>query len=54
MYGDLLVEPETPVKEGYVFTGWYRDIDCTVEWNFATDKVEGDMTLYAGWDEKNE
>ena len=54
MYGDLLVEPETPVKEGYVFTGWYRDIDCTVEWDFALDKVEGDLTLYAGWDEKNE
>ena len=54
MYGDLLVEPETPVKEGYVFTGWYRDIDCTVEWDFALDKVEGDLILYAGWDEKNE
>ena len=54
MYGDLLIEPETPVKEGYVFCGWYRDIDCTVEWDFATDKVEGDLTLYAGWDEKNE
>lgn len=54
MYGDLIAEPTPPVKEGYMFTGWYRDIDCTVEWDFTLDKVEGDLTLYAGWKEKAE
>ena len=30
MYGDK-VETETPTREGYVFTGWYLDRDCTVK-----------------------
>ncbi len=38
-----------PVRTGYVFTGWYRDSDCLVLWDFDNDKVEDDVTLYAGW-----
>ena len=39
-----------PVKEGYVFTGWYADRDCTVPFDVETTGVEGSMTLYAGWE----
>lgn len=29
--------------------GWYLDPEYTTEWDFATDTVQGDMTLYAKW-----
>ena len=47
--GDLLIPPQEPVREGYVFDGWYRDIDLTWEWDFAKDRVKENMTLYAKW-----
>lgn len=50
-YGEKLMQPEEPIREGYCFTGWYMDIDLTERWNFETDKVQGNMTLYAGWTE---
>ena len=50
MYGDLIDEPEPPTREGYTFTGWYRDSACYVLWDPETDTVETDTTLYAGWE----
>ena len=50
MYGDLVEEPEPPTREGYVFTGWYADANCTYQWNMETDQVPQSMTLYAGWE----
>ena len=38
-----------PVKSGYVFTGWYKDAACTMAWNDETDRITGNITLYAGW-----
>ena len=52
-YGELLEVPETPSREGYTFTGWYKDPACDIQWNLKTDTVESDMSLYAGW-QKNE
>ncbi len=40
---------KNPVRPGYEFTRWYKDRDCLVLWDFKNDKVEGDITLYAGW-----
>lgn len=48
-YSDKL-SPETPTKEGWTFTGWFTDRDCTESWNSENDTVTGSMTLYAGWD----
>jgi len=45
----LIEEPGKPEEKGYRFTGWYKDRDCTELWDFRTDMVEGNMTLYAGW-----
>ena len=28
MYGKLLEIPESPTREGYTFTGWYKDPGC--------------------------
>lgn len=29
--------------------GWYTTADCSEQWNFKTDRVQEDMTLYAKW-----
>ena len=47
--GALLHKPADPVKTGYLFDGWYRDVDCRVPWDFSRDKVEVNTHLYAGW-----
>ena len=49
MHGQLLEEPTPPTREGYVFTGWYRDAACYELWIPDSDTIESDMTLYAGW-----
>lgn len=49
MYGEYLEEPPTPVKEGYIFGGWYLDEACTKPWNFSENTVSGSMDLYAKW-----
>lgn len=47
--GSLLGEPEVQEADGYRFLGWYKDAACTTPWDFDSDVVESDMTLYAGW-----
>lgn len=37
----------------YVFGGWYEDSACTKFWNFNTDRVSADKTLYAKWHYKH-
>ncbi|MBR5726412.1 MAG: leucine-rich repeat protein [Muribaculaceae bacterium] len=46
----MVTQPTAPTASGYAFTGWYTDAQCTTPWNFGTDVVPDDMTLYAGWD----
>ena len=46
-----VAEPTAPTADGWLFTGWYTDAACTTRWNFGSDVVPGDMTLYAGWAE---
>ncbi len=52
MHSETVPLSESPVKEGYRFTGWYTDAACTQKWSEDTP-VSGSMTLYAGW-EKSE
>ena len=47
--GQIMNEPAHPMRNGYLFGGWYEESDCVNEWDFATDAVESDMTLYAKW-----
>ena len=44
-----LKEPEAPVKDRYVFDGWFKDPELTKPWNFKSDRVNSDITLYARW-----
>ncbi len=49
VYGETITRPADPQREGKVFAGWYKDIDCTQPWDFDKDTVSGNMTLYAKW-----
>lgn len=53
--------PYEPYREGYTFTGWYKDSECTQKWDFELDTLpeptydgNGELEyvetrLYAGW-----
>lgn len=47
--GDNVAKPADPTRSGYAFGGWYKESDCTTAWDFDTDTVTGDITLYAKW-----
>ena len=42
--------PDDPEEVGYSFLTWYTEPEPQNTWEFETDKVTKDMTLYAGWD----
>ena len=50
IYEGLVSKPVNPIKAGYTFLGWYKDAQFTTPWNFTTDKVTKNTTLYAKWD----
>lgn len=41
-------KPSDPVKEGYVFLGWFKSLADTEAYDFESE-VTGNMTLYAKW-----
>lgn len=49
---DKASAPDTPVKSGYTFGGWYKDSTLQTPWDFADDTVTADTTLYAKWTAK--
>ena len=52
-YGETLQRPDNPTRNGYKFVGWYADIDLQIPWDFDADTVQGNMTLYAKWQDNN-
>jgi uncharacterized repeat protein (TIGR02543 family) len=43
-------DPAPPRTDGYTLDGWYRNAAGTGDaWNFDTDTVTGNLTLYARW-----
>ena len=44
-------EPQNPVKEGYVFNGWYTDKQMSIPYDF-NNSITKSFTLYAKWTEK--
>ena len=48
-FGSKVSKPSDPTAAGYTFGGWYRETGCTNEWNFDTDTVTANTTLYAKW-----
>ena len=49
-YGEKLQRPADPIRAGYHLEDWYRDLDMQQPWDFETDTVQGNMTLYAKWE----
>ena len=47
--GEKATEPTAPSEKGYTFGGWYKEDACTNAWNFASDVVTGETTLFAKW-----
>ena len=49
--GDKVAKPADPAKEGYTFSGWFTDEDCTKAYDFdaAVDGTQPEFTLHAGW-----
>jgi len=54
---DIIVEyggnvtTSVPIKEGYIFNGWYLDDTFTKPVNFSTMTTCNDLTFYAKWDD---
>ncbi len=41
--------PEDPTNDGYVFSGWFTDTDCTTLYDFSQPVGTSDIYLYSGW-----
>ena len=48
--GAKISKPLDPSRSGYTFKGWFVDEAMTASWNFDTNTVTGNITLYAKWD----
>ncbi|MDF2885219.1 MAG: hypothetical protein K0R54_5791, partial [Clostridiaceae bacterium] len=45
----LIQAPASPTRPGYIFEGWYKEAECVNKWDFTTEKVTSNITLYAKW-----
>ncbi len=50
--GETAEKPDDPVREGFVFDGWYSDEGLTEEYDFS-EPVTEDITVYARWTEES-
>ncbi len=54
-YNGAPSEPaDSPLRDGYTFTGWYTDANCTQKYDFASGLTANWTVLYAGWQEEKE
>lgn len=53
-HGDKVTKPNNPTADDKEFAGWYMDSNYNEKWNFDTDTVTENTTLYANWREKTD
>ena len=47
--GAKVTEPVSPARENFQVRGWYKEDQLTTLFDFATETITEDITLYAGW-----
>lgn len=45
----LAKAPVNPTRKGYSFTGWYNEPEYVNNFDFSTDTINSNITLYAKW-----
>ena len=46
----IFTVPPEPKRDGYIFKGWYTELECLNKWNFEEDiKGDDEIILYALW-----
>jgi uncharacterized repeat protein (TIGR02543 family)/gliding motility-associated-like protein len=53
-YNAAVTEPATPVRTGFMFGGWYKDAALTQVFDFTSDRMTGNLVLYAKWNDRNQ
>ena len=49
-YGKEVAKPEDPVKQGYIFAGWYSDAALTKKYEIPDTMPNEDRIVYAKWE----
>lgn len=49
--GQTIIRPSDPTRDDYTFVNWYSDSNLTVLWDFSSNVVTSNVTLYAKWTE---
>lgn len=47
---EQILEPTAPTKDGFTFAGWYKEDTLVNVFDFGTEVITGDITLYAKWE----
>ena len=47
--GKKITEPTKPSRTGFTFVNWYKDVSLDTVFDFNTETITADTTLYAGW-----
>ncbi|KAK3604987.1 hypothetical protein CHS0354_000652 [Potamilus streckersoni] len=48
-YGNKVTKPTDPTRAGHAFGGWYKEAGLTNVFNFDTEAIIANVTLYAKW-----
>ena len=47
-------EPQSPTRTGYKFAGWYKESECKNAFDFDTEPITSNITLFAFWYKNND